>query len=179
MRSGYLSPKFRVNFQISYAQIENGNFHLNLCLANRNQFDAIQEDYERSLAAVRDPSERNFLQAMHFKRRAMYEHKYSFDRGLPISQDYLDSLFDKAWNYFLRINDQELEKRVTITTSFVTLTTKEYSRRQLFLYPDYMGGWLSLTYHSDKFLEYLDKKRSVNEVFQDIGRSGSASLVDC
>lgn len=166
VRSGYLSHKFRVNFQISYAQIENGNFHLNLCLANRDQFNAIQEDYERSLAAIRDPSERNFLQAMHFKRRAIYEHKYSFDRGLPISQDYLDSLFDKAWNYFLQIKEEDLEEGVTITTSFVTLNTKEYSRRQLFLYPDYMGGWLSLTYHSDKFLEYLDKRDLLTKSFK-------------
>ena len=96
----------------------------------------------------------------------MYEHKYSFDRGLPISQDYLDSLFDKAWNYFLRINRVDLEKRVTINTSFVTISTNEYSRRQLFLYPDYMGGWLSLTYHSDIFLKYLDKKGLINKSFK-------------
>ncbi len=49
IRSGYLSPKFRVNFQISYAQIENGNFHLNLCWQTEISLGAIQEDYERSL----------------------------------------------------------------------------------------------------------------------------------
>jgi energy-coupling factor transporter ATP-binding protein EcfA2 len=169
IRSGYLSPKFRVNFQISYAQIENGNFHLNLCLASRDEFNAITEDYERSLSAVQDASERNFLYAMHFKRRALYEHKYSFDRGLLISHDYLDSLFDKAWSYFLQIKDTDLEKRVTINTSFVNISTNEYSRRQLFLYPDYMGGWLSLTYHSDRFLQYMDKRDLFNKSFKTSG----------
>jgi len=166
IRSGYLSPKFRVNFQISYAQVENGNFHLNLCLANRDEFDAIKEDYEQSLSAIQDASERNFLYAMHFKRRALYEHKYGFDRGLPISQDYLDSLFDKAWSYFLQIKPTDLEERVTINTSFVTISTSEYSRKQLFLYPDYMGGWLSLTYHSDKFFQYMDRRDLLNRSFK-------------
>jgi len=167
IRSGYLSHKFRVNLQLRGPQLEDGNFHLNLCLGSRDQYNAIQEDYERSLAGIQDLSEKNFLLAMHFKRRAMFEHKYYFDRGLFLSQDHLDSLFDKAWKHFLLVKEDALQKTITINYSFlIAVTAKDFTQRQLFIYPDYMGGWLSRNYHSDIFLRYLERKDLLSKAYR-------------
>ena len=167
VRSGYLTHKFRVNFQISYAQLENGNFYLNLCLGSRDQFKAIQEDYAGYVNGIKNPSERNFLLAMHFKRWAMFEHKYYFDRGLSVSEEYLDALLDKAWNHFSQLTELDLEKKVPTNYSyFIQVKANDFTRRQLFTYPDYLGGWLSHNYHSDLFFNYLDRKNLLSKVFK-------------
>jgi energy-coupling factor transporter ATP-binding protein EcfA2 len=154
-RSGYINPLFRVNFLIRRPQTEEGNLFANLCLSGREQFLAIAEDYQKSLAAINDPAEREFALAISYKRIAMAEHKYHFDRGLPVSRASLYALLGKAWSHYLRLSESELEKPVALTYYFVTeQRSREVKRRHIFLYPDYIGGWQSHKYHSDLFLDY-------------------------
>ncbi|HMG93622.1 MAG TPA: hypothetical protein VK589_26375, partial [Chryseolinea sp.] len=173
-RSGYISPLFRVNFLIRRPQTEEGNLFVNLCLSSMEQFQAISGDYQKSLAAVKDPAEREFALAMSYKRIAMAEHKYYFDRGLPVPTASLDALLDKAWSLYSRLSESELEKPVTLTYYFVTeQRSKEIKRRLVFLYPDYIGGWQSHRYHSDFFLGYTLKKglfRNAYKTLEDLNQ---------
>jgi len=159
IRSGYINPLFRVNFLIRRPQTEEGNLFANLCLSSREQVQAISEDYQKSLALITDPAERDFALAMTYKRIAMAQHKYYFDRGLSVSTASLDALLDKAWSHYSKLSESELEKPVTLTYYFVTeQRTRQVKRRLVFLYPDYIGGWQSSRYHSDLFLGYILKK---------------------
>jgi energy-coupling factor transporter ATP-binding protein EcfA2 len=168
-RSGYINPLFRVNFLIRRPQTEEGNLFANLCLSSREQFHAIAEDYQKALATIKDPAEREFALAMSYKRVAMAEHKYHFDRGLSVSTASLDALLDKAWSHYSRLSESELEKQVPLTYYFVTeQRSKEVKRRQIFLYPDYIGGWQSHKYHSDLFLGYTLKKGLFKEAYKTI-----------
>jgi hypothetical protein len=173
-RSGYINPLFRVNFLIRRPQIEEGNLFVNLCFLGREHFRAIAEDYQNSLATVKDPAERDFGLAMCYKRVAMAEHKYHFDRGLSLSPGSLDVLLDKAWTHYSRLNESELEKPVTVSYYFVMeQRSKEAKRRLVFLYPDYIGGWQSHRYHSDLFLDYTLRKglfRSAYKTLEDLNQ---------
>jgi energy-coupling factor transporter ATP-binding protein EcfA2 len=112
IRSGYLSHMFRVNLQINRDNLEAGNFHLNLCLSSREQYHAIVEDYERQLGMLKDGAQKDYLLAMSLKRRGLFEHKYHYDRGIPISTPYLDSIFDEAWRHYAKVNQQTLDRRI-------------------------------------------------------------------
>jgi len=173
-RSGYINPLFRVNFLIRRPQTEEGNLFANLCLSSREQFKSIAEDYQKSLAGLKDQAERDFALAMSYKRIAMAEHKYYFDRGLPVPNASLDALLDKAWSYYARLSESELDKPVTLSYYFVTeQRSRDVKRRLFFLYPDYIGGWQSHRYHSDLFLGYTLKKglfRNAYKTLEDLNQ---------
>ena len=169
VRSGYISHLYRVNFKINRPQTEEGTLFLNLCLSSRDQFLAIAEDYQKSLMVIHDEAERNFAMAMSYKRIAMAEHKYYFDRGLPVQTEYLDAILDKAWKYYNLLMDDDLEKQTAITYYFFTeQRTLDLKRRQIFLYPDYIGGSHSEKYHSDLFLKYLLKRDLIRKAYKDL-----------
>jgi hypothetical protein len=169
VNSGYISHLFRVNFLIRRPQLEEGNLFVNLCFADRDQFLAIAEDYQKSLASLKDPAERDFLLAISYKRIAMAQHKYHFDRELTVSTAYLDALLDKAWEHYSKLSEAELEKPTSLTYHYVTeARTTEIKRRHIFLYPDYIGGWHSHKYHSDLFLAYILKNDLINKAYKTI-----------
>jgi hypothetical protein len=169
VRSGYISHLYRVNFKINRPQTEEGTLFLNLCLSSRDQFLAIAEDYQKSLMMIRDEAERNFAMAMSYKRIAMAEHKYYFDRGLPVSTASLDATLDNAWKYYNLLTDADLEKQTTTTYYFFTEPrTLDIERRKVFLYPDYIGGTHSHKYHSDLFLKYILKRGLIRKAYKDL-----------
>ena len=43
--------------------------------------------------------------------------------------------------------------------------TREYTRRELLIYPDYFDGWFSETYHSDVFWDYMERNNQLTNVF--------------
>ncbi len=166
IRSGYISHLFRSNFKIS-AFVEEGNFYPNLCLGNRAVHQAVIQDYVTALSRIPDPSERNFRLAMNFKRQALFNHKYNFDRGFDIMPENQDSLLDKAYAYFLAIDVKFLSGKVPVSYRYggIENRTRDFSRRELFIYPDYLGGWLSRIYHSDLFLNYLKRKNRLANTY--------------
>ncbi len=169
IRSGYISHMFRVNFQIRRPQTEDGNLFVNLCFASRDQFLAMADDYQKSLASLKDLAERDFLLAISYKRIAMAQHKYHFDRDLPVSTAYLDALLDKAWDHYSKLSEAELETPTSLTYHYVIeARTTEVKRRHIFLYPDYIGGWYSHKYHSDLFLAYILKRGLISQAYKTI-----------
>lgn len=168
IRSGYISHLYRVNIDKDILRSYKGYFFPNLCFASHDVFNELADDYENVIAELKDPSEKNYLLAMDKKRRAMYTHKYFFDRGFAVDPLSLDILLQQAVDHYRLIDNNFLEKTEPITVNYYQdgVRTKEYKRRQLFTYPDYMDGWFSDTYHSDIFFNFLDKNKLFSELYK-------------
>lgn len=168
IRSGYLSQLFPVNLDKTIMRSHDGYFHPNLCLSSRKQFSTILEDYQKVIESLKDPSERNFQLAMHYKRRAMFESKYDYDRGLPKREDLYRECLDNAWRNFQLLDENYLMETRDITYPYFTdgIRTKAFTNKRIFIYPDYMDGWFSRTYHSDLFFDYLVKNNLLERTFK-------------
>ncbi len=165
-RSGYLSRMFFINFTKGTRNYR-GYLYMNLYLASRDQFHAVAEDYQKILTALPNASERNFLLAMHYKRLAMFEHKYAFDRGLKVDTAALNALLDKAWEHFGLVDAVYLETKGTPAIGYWGdgIRQTQITNRNLFIYPDYMDGWFSRTYHSDLFYSYMNDRKLLEKNF--------------
>ena len=173
-RTAYMSHMYRVNFQLGGGATAEGSFQLNLCLANRELVNAVSDDYENLISKIQNSSERNFLQAIHFKRKAIFRFKNDFDRGFPFSENQDDD-FARSVKCFQSVDEKYLAARVQVTYPVLAgVRTKEWSRRELFAYPDYIGGWLNETYHSDIFFKYLRKERLLDKMY---GNSAELDLI--
>ncbi len=168
IRSGYLSHLYRVNIDKNILRSFKGYFFPNLCLANRDVFNAIADDYEKIIQAVKDPSEKNYLMAINKKRRAMFTHKYAFDRGLPADMNALENTLQEAVNHFRQVDTNYLNQSVAVTLPYFGdgVRSRSYQRKHLFIYPDYMEGWFSWTYHSDLFFNFIDKNNLFQEFYK-------------
>ncbi len=168
IRSGYMSHLYRVNINKNIHRSYKGYFFPNLCLANRDVFNAMADDYEKIILAVKDPSEKNYLMAINKKRRAMFTHKYTYDRGLPADLNDLENLLQQAVGHFRQVDANFLNQTVPVTLPYFGdgVRSRNYQRRHLFIYPDYMEGWFSWTYHSDLFFNFIDKNKLFNEFYK-------------
>jgi hypothetical protein len=165
-RSAYMSHMYRVNFQFGGGTTEEGSFQLNLCLANQEMIKDISDDYENLIGKIQNSSERNFLQAIHFKRKAIFRFKTEYDRGLPGAENG-DDAFAKSVKHFESVDEKYLAGNVQVSYPVLAgVRTKEWSRRVLFAYPDYIGGWLNETYHSDIFFKYLQKEGLLDKMYR-------------
>ncbi len=167
LRSGYIYHLYNINVY-KQSRSYKGYFNLNLCLAHREVFNALMEDYQKVINEVKNPDERNFLLAMNYKRKAMFISKYHYDRYLPLDKAQLNSLFEKAISHYRLVSQDYVNTNATITIPYFTdgVRTRTYTRKQLFVYPDYMDGWFSRPYHSDAFFVYLKEKDLLNELYQ-------------
>jgi len=167
IRAGYISRFFPANIEKDYLRTYKGYFFPNLCLSEKNVYEAIAKDYEAELNKVSDKNERNFLWAMHYKRMAMHRHKYYFDRGLKIDYTTVNGWLEKSIEYFRLVDKNFLNEIVKITFPYYSdgVRTKNLSRQQLFIYPDYMDGWFSSTFHSDLFFNFLVNNNLLTEFF--------------
>jgi energy-coupling factor transporter ATP-binding protein EcfA2 len=168
IRSGYMSHLYRVNIEKNILRSYKGYFYPNLCLANRDVFNALADDYERLIQEVKDPSEKNYMLAINKKRRAMFTHKYSFDRGLSADVSKLENLLKQAVDHFRQVDPGFLNESISVTLPYLGdgVRTRDYQRKHLFIYPDYMEGWFSWTYHSDLFFNYISKNNLFNEFYK-------------
>src|SRR5687767_10698012 len=174
IRSGYISHLYGVNITKNILRSYKGYFFPNACLAKRDVFNTLADDYEKLIAEIKDPSERNYLLAINKKRRAMYISKYQFDRGMKTDVTYLENLLQQAVDHYRLVSNDSLEKTVPVTVPYYAdgVRNRQFKRRHLFLYPDYMEGWFSWTYHSDLFFNFIDKNNLFNELYtqpQDLG----------
>lgn len=155
IRSGYLSHMYRVNHDLN-GFTEEGRFQLNLCLASREQFNAIASDYEKIVRGLPNADERNFLLATHFKREAIFDFKYTYDRNLSFSKEHSDDLLSQALQHFNLVSDAYRNEKISSSYSYMFgVRRREWTRKSMFLYPDYLDGWLIYNYHSDLFFNYL------------------------
>ncbi len=168
IRSGYISHFYSVNIDKQALRSHGGYFFPNLCMANREVFRALTDDYEQLIRAIKDSDERNFLLAMNKKRRAMFSHKYHLDRGLPTNLTDLNALLQQAVDYFRLVDKHFLEETVPVTLPYLSdgIRQREFKRSHLFVYPDYMEGWFSSTFHSDLFFNFIDKNNLSEEFYR-------------
>ncbi len=168
IRSGYISHLYRVNISKNILRSFSGYFFPNNCLAKREVFTSLAEDYEKVIDTVKNSSNKNYLLALNKKRRAMFIHKYQFDRGMPSDSIYLDNLLQQSVDHIRLIDKNYLDTAMTaVTLPYYSdgVRSRQYKRRQLFIYPDYMDGWFSWTYHSDLFFNFLDKHNLFEELY--------------
>jgi hypothetical protein len=168
-RSGYITHLYRLNFfeNANRLHSEDGSVSLGLCFSSREQFKTIAADYERLLSAIPDAQERNYLLAIHFKRVAMFESKYHYDRGIKIPASLIDGLLDKAWHHFTLVSDDYLARTVPIEYSALArIQLTNVTRRENFIYPDYRGGWMALACHSDVFFQYMERNGLLSKVYR-------------
>ena len=168
IRSGYISHFYRVNIEKNILRSFKGYFFPNNCLAPREVFNALADDYEKIIDTVKNNSIRNYLMAMNKKRRAMFIHKYEVDRGLQSNSVYLDNLLQQAVGHFRLIDKTYLDTAMTpVTLPYYSdgVRNRNFKRKHMFIYPDYMDGWFSWTYHSDLFFNFLDRNNLFEELY--------------
>lgn len=168
IRSGYISQFFKINIYKGILRSNRGYFFPNLTFASRQVFRRLADDYEKIISSQKNKSERNYLLAMNKKRRAMFEHKYHYDRQLPIDRAELETLLKEAVEYYQQIEPAFLDSTVSVTLPYYSdgIRTRSMKRKHLFLYPDYMEGWFSRTYHSDLYFNYLYQHNLFAQLYQ-------------
>jgi energy-coupling factor transporter ATP-binding protein EcfA2 len=168
IRAGYMSPFYRTNIDRNIFRAFGGYFFPNLTLANRSLFESLNERYESMIRAIPDANERNYSLAINKKRRAMFTHKYAFDRGLTPNMSELTEQLDEAVTYFRMVDESFLNEEIPITIPYYGegVRSIEIKRRDLFIYPDYMEGWFSETYHTDLFFNYIYDNDLMDEFYR-------------
>jgi len=168
IRAGYMSPFYRTNIERNIFRAFGGYFFPNLTLANRSLFESLNERYESMIRAIPDADERNYTLAINKKRRAMFTHKYVFDRGLTPNMSELTEQLDEAVTYFRMVDESFLNEEIPITIPYYGegVRSIEIKRRDLFIYPDYMEGWFSGTYHTDLFFNYIYDNDLMEEFYR-------------
>ncbi|HSF44362.1 MAG TPA: ATP-binding protein [Chitinophagaceae bacterium] len=168
IRAGYISHLYLLNVDPNSQRSTRGYVYPNLYFADRTTFDAIVEDYESTLKQIKDPQERNFQLAMQHKRKAMFYHKYWYDRKMPVDGQRLDTWLDYAVDLFKRTDSVYLEGKIESTLIYFGdgVRSSKVKKRDLFIYPDYRDGWFAWTYHSDYFFKYILRKNLVNDLYK-------------
>lgn len=168
IRAGYMSAFYRANVQKDIFRAFGGYFFPNLTLADRSLFDSLTDRYESMIQSIPDENERNYTLAINKKRRAMYDHKYAFDRGMIPNLNELTVMLDEAVEHFRRVDESFLDEEIPITIPYFGegVRSIQIKRRNLFIYPDYMEGWFSKTYHSDLFFNYIHRNGLTEEFYR-------------
>ena len=168
IRAGYMSAFYRANIQKDIFRAFGGYFFPNLTLADRSLFESLSDRYETMIRAIPDANERNYTLAINKKRRAMFDHKYAFDRGLAPNLNELTAQLDEAVEYFRLVDESFLNEEIPITIPYFGegVRSIQIKRRDLFIYPDYMEGWFSRTYHSDLFFNYIHRNDLMEEFYK-------------
>lgn len=168
IRAGYMSAFYRGNIEKDIFRSFRGYFFPNLTLSNRKVFNTLADEYEKLIRKIDDVNERNYLLATNKKRRAMFSSKYHFDRSLEPDSTALDNLLNEAVELFRKTDDDFLDEPIPVTTPYFGdgVRSREYKRRELFIYPDYFEGWFSETYHTDLFFNYINENNLVEEFYR-------------
>lgn len=167
IRSGYMSQFYRANISKNILRSFKGYFFPNLCMTSPKVFNELSNDYEKLIAGIKDPSQRNYLLAINEKRRAMFTDKYDFDRGLKPDTASLNKILLQAVQHFRQVDGKFLDEKISITLPYYLdgIRKGDFKRRNLFIYPDYMEGWFSYTYHSDLFFNFIDQHNLFGEFY--------------
>lgn len=169
LRGGYISHLYaEANIEKTVFRSYRGYLYPTIYFLDRYVFDQIMEDYEKVIRDIKDSNERAFQLAINGKRKAMYRHKYWYDRQLPVDEKILDQWLQEAWTHYQNVSPQHLEQKVSSTLSYFSdgVRTADVSKKSLFLYPDYRDGWFSSAYHSDYFYTWLRKTDNASILYQ-------------
>jgi len=167
IRSGYIPALYPINFIKNFVRSHKGYFHVNLSMGDRKVFREIVEDYEKEIEKLSNRDERNFLMAFNLKRIGIFEYKYHHDRGTQLDPFEVEKWFDASMEYYGKVSSGYLNGEMSITHPYWGdgIRNKQFSRKHLYIYPDYMDGWFSLTYQTDGFFEYLKEKELLEDLY--------------
>jgi energy-coupling factor transporter ATP-binding protein EcfA2 len=169
LRAGYISHLYvGANMERNFLRSYRGYLFPNLYFCDRSVLNTISEDYEKVLQDIKEPEEREYQLATHAKRKAIFTHKYWFDRQLQVDEKQLNTWLSSAITHYHKVPDSYLEGKVSSTIPYFLdgVRTTEISRKSLFIYPDYRDGWFSKTYHTDYFFNWLKKENLLNEFYK-------------
>ena len=168
IRAGYISHLYVNNIYGNVFRSYHGYIYPNLCFCDRTVFDAMEEDYVKSVQEMKDPSARKFALALNAKRTAMFYSKYWFDRQIPPDEQRLSRLLDQSLALRAELDSQYLQGTESSTVIYNSdgVRTSEVKRNDLLIYPDYRDGWFSWTYHTDYFFNYLGKNNLLKSVYK-------------
>lgn len=167
IRAGYMSHFYRVNIEKELLRTYRGYFFPNLCLANREVFEALVDDYEKLIMQIPNPDERNYSLAINKKRRVAFTSKYNFDRGIENDTTKLEQSLKIAVDHYQAVDKSFLEEDIPITLPYFGdgVRSRNYKRKNLFIYPDYFEGWFSWTFHTDFVFNYFWKNDLFNTLY--------------
>jgi len=76
-------------------------------------------------------------------------------------------LLREALDHYRLVNKDSLEVLIPVTLPYFSdgIRNIQIKRKHLFIYPDYMEGWFSWTYHSDVFFNFIDKNNLFEELY--------------
>lgn len=169
IRSGYLSVFYQVNIEKNILRSNRGYFFPNLTLNDRKVSEELSANYEKEINRISNSDERNYLLTLNYKRKAMFADKYSYDREIPRDEKMLNEWLQKSIEHFKQISSEYLNGVVPVTLQYYTdgVRNRQYKRKHMLLYPDYMDGWFSLTYHSDLFFNFLNERNLFSELYKE------------
>ncbi len=173
--TGYLQFFFGVNVVDGLNQSYHGDYFPNLDFLDSAAVDRIAEDTRRSLESVKDPAEREFRLALFSKQRAIYDHKYHFDRGLPQPANRQEELLRESWEHFKRTPASYLNEGVKVLHRYYSdgIRRRQMTRKEQYIYPDHIGGaWKNNNYHSDLFFNFLMRQHDVANLYSKPGELG-------
>ena len=180
IRAGYMSHLFRVNIDKNILRSYKGYLFPNLTLAKRDVFNALAAEYEKLISEIKEPSLKHYTMAIQKKRRAIFDNKYQYDRGLKIDLVHQENLLREALDQYRLVNKDSLEAEIPVTLPYYGdgVRNRQIKRRHLFIYPDYMEGWFSWTYHTDVFFNFIDKNNLFGELYTTPSGPGNDPILD-
>lgn len=169
IRSGYITHLYFINFIKNFYRSIRGYIYPNLYFGDRESYNSMMADYDSLIRRIPDADERNFEEAMNYKRKAIFEFKYRNDRQMPLDSSRLDDLLTKAFASYKLVSKTWLDKTESTTIIYNSdgIRTSEISHRDLFIYPDYRDGWFAWTYHGDYMFNFLVRKNLLTEYYND------------
>lgn len=164
-KTGYMKMYHGSNLFDNFLRSYQGYYNPNLSFLSDAGISQIDSDLEGSINKLADPSDRQFRLALYYKEKAVHAHKLKFDRGLPQNLSQLNDWLNTSWRYFESVPLNYLQAKITVPYRYWTdgKRNKEWTRKQLYLYPDHFGGWLNTTYYSDLFFNFIRGRKGINQ----------------
>lgn len=170
-RSGYMKYFYssNINFQISESNA--GYYSPNLTFLLPSTLGKIRSDYNNRLNLISDKNKGNYLKALSAKQEAIFYHKYNFDRNIDYDAEHISELFNKSIISINNIDPEYLNKNEAVTYRYYGGGPRErnMTRKEVFIYPDVINGFVSNVYHSPIFLNYMVENELVTTYYKNDG----------
>jgi hypothetical protein len=166
-RSGYLKHLYSTNINANISESNAGYFGPNLIFLPSKTVSQIFADTRTLINKIKPKNERYYQLAMLNKQEVIFKHKYLFDRSLTVDIDELKEEFRNFDKYSTQIDDEYLAEEVPLQYRYYGggLRNRTESRKHLLIYPDYIGGFFSETFHTTIFLDYLFENNKLNQLY--------------
>ena len=166
-RTGYLKHLYSTNINANISESNAGYFGPNLIFLDANTVGQVFEDTRLLINNIRAKNERYYQLAMLNKQEIIFKHKYQFDRSLDVDLDELKQGFDNFDRFAAQIDDEYLAEEVPLQYRYYGggLRNRTESRKHLLIYPDYIGGFFSETFHTTIFLDYLFENNMLSKYY--------------